>query len=239
MQIPTVHNSANFGDIAESILLPGDPLRAKFIAENFLTDAVLYTQIRGIFGYTGTYKGERISVQGTGMGGPSMGIYAHELIHAYGVKRLIRVGSAGAIQDHLKIGDLIGASATCYDTNYSNQWEVGGTVTPAGSFHLLHTAHQKAQQMQKHLHVGVVLSSDLFYHPSGLESLSAWKKVGVLAVEMEAASLYMTAQVAQVDAVCLLTVSDLPFSGEEMSAKEREQSLVTMIELGLEVALHK
>ncbi|MDD2296201.1 MAG: purine-nucleoside phosphorylase [Sphaerochaetaceae bacterium] len=239
MQIPTVHNSANFGDIAESILLPGDPLRAKFIAENFLTDAVLYTQIRGILGYTGTYKGERISVQGTGMGGPSMGIYAHELIHAYGVKRLIRVGSAGAIQDHLKIGDLIGASATCYDTNYSNQWEVGGTVTPAGSFHLLHTAQQKAQQMQKHLHVGVVLSSDLFYHPSGLESLSAWKKVGVLAVEMEAASLYMTAQVAQVDAVCLLTVSDLPFSGEEMSAKEREQSLVTMIELGLEVALHK
>lgn len=239
MRIPTVHNSAKYGDIAETILLPGDPLRAKFIAENFLTDAVMYSKIRGMLGYTGLYKGERVSVQGTGMGGPSMGIYAHELIHAYGVKRLIRVGSAGAIQNYLKIGDLIGVTAACYDTNFSTQWEVPGTIVPAGSFRLLQAAHKKATECTQKIHIGTVLSADLFYNPGGVESLIPWKKAGVLAVEMEAASLYMTAQSAQVDAVCLLTVSDLPFTGEEMSSKEREQSLLTMIELGLDIASDK
>ncbi len=237
MQIPTVHNNADYGAIAETILLPGDPLRAKFIAENFLTDAVMYSQVRGILGYTGRYKGERVSVQGTGMGGPSMGIYAHELIHAYGVKRLIRIGSAGALQDHLQVGDLIGATAACYDTNFSAQWGVPGTIVPAGSFQLLQKAHQKATEFKQKIHIGTVLSADLFYTPGGVESLLPWKKAGVLAVEMEAASLYMTAQAAQVDAVCLLTVSDLPFKGEGMNSKEREQSLTTMIKLGLDIAI--
>ncbi len=236
---PTTHNRASLGDIAESILLPGDPLRAQYIAENYLEDAVRYTHVRGMSGYTGTYHGQRVSVQGTGMGGPSMGIYAYELIHGYGVKRLIRIGSAGALQENLAVGDLIGASAASYDTDYSRQRKLGGTVVPAASFSLLLSAYQQARQLQLPLHIGPILSSDFFYSPGGTDDLLAWKKVGMLAVEMEAASLYMTAQEGGVQALCLLTVTDLPFTGEEMTSGERERSLDAMIRLGLAVACER
>ncbi len=237
MQTPTVHNSAVAGDIAETILLPGDPQRAKFIAENFLRDVVMYTKVRGILGYTGIYKGVRVSVQGTGMGGPSMGIYAYELIHSYKVKRLIRIGSAGALQENLKLGDLIGVTAACYDTDYKSQLQIPGTITPAASFYLLQTAYQKALQKNHKLHIGTVLSSDVFYSLRKNQSLTVWKEMGVLAVEMEAASLFLTAQVGRAEAMCLLTVSDLIFSEGRMSSNEREQSLLEMITLGLEVAI--
>ncbi len=236
MQIPTTHNDAKLGDIAESILLPGDPLRAKYIAENYLENAIQYTNVRGMLGFTGTYNGKRVSVQGTGMGGPSMGIYAYELIHGYSVKRLIRIGSAGALQDTLQLGDLIGASCASYDTDYNRQWHIPGTIVPAASFPLLLGAYRAADALGLSLHIGPILSSDLFYAPNGLEDLLAWKRAGLLAVEMEAASLYLTAQAAHVDALCLLTVSDLPFTGGEMTSKEREQSLDDMIRLGLSVA---
>ncbi|MFA5467778.1 MAG: purine-nucleoside phosphorylase [Sphaerochaetaceae bacterium] len=237
MKVPTVHNSANLGDIAETILLPGDPLRAKFIAENYLEDPVQYTQVRGILGYTGFYKGHRISVQGTGMGFPSMAIYAHELIHGYKVQRLIRIGSAGGLHPKLKIGHLVAASSASYDTNVPGLFKVEGTLSLGASFNLLKTVHQKALAQNLPLHVGPILSSDLFYTPDGITTLKAWEKLGILAVEMEAASLYLAAQMGGAEALCLLTVSDLPFTGEEMSSQEREQSLSQMIELALEVAI--
>jgi purine-nucleoside phosphorylase len=234
---PTTHNNAKLGDIAESILLPGDPLRAKYIAENYLENAVCYTQVRGMLGFTGTYKGVRVSVQGTGMGGPSMGIYAYELIHGYQVKRLIRIGSAGALQDSLHVGDIIGASAASYDTDYSRSWNLPGTITPAASFSLLLAAKLAADKRDQPITIGPILSSDQFYTPNGTDDLIPWKRAGLLAVEMEAASLYLTAQAAGVEAVCLLTVTDLPFTGEQLSSADREQSLDTMIRLGLQVAI--
>ena len=237
MDAPTVHNSAKLEDIAETILLPGDPLRAKFIAENFLTEIHQYTKIRGILGYTGIYKGMKVSVQGTGMGGPSMGIYSYELIHAYGVKRLIRIGSAGALQDTIHLGDLIGVTSASYDTDYKAQLELPGTISTSSSFTLLQSTYKKAMEMKKTIHMGPILSSDIFYTPHGLKSLLPWKEIGLLAVEMEAASLFLNAQMAQVDAMCLLTVSDLPFLDENMSAQQREQSLTDMIRIGLEVAV--
>ena len=236
MNAPTVHIAAAAGQVAETVLLPGDPLRAQFIAQQFLTDAECYSKVRGMLGFTGWYKGKRISVQGTGMGGPSMGIYAHELIHAYGARRLIRIGSAGALQDHLKLGDLVGVTAASYDTDYHRQLAIPGTLAPAGSFDLLMKARLQAEKTQLTLHAGPVLSSDLFYHPDGTESLRAWQRLGLLAVEMEAASLYVQAQCANIEALCLLTISDLPFGEGEMSSGERERSLTAMIGLALEVA---
>lgn len=237
MRVPTVHNSAKEGEIAQTILLPGDPLRAKFIAENYLDNPVNYSQVRGMLGFTGTYKGHRVSVQGSGMGAPSMAIYAHELIHGYGVQRLIRVGSAGGIQPTLKVGNLIGASAASYDSNFNQHLNIRGSLTPAASFNLLKEAHRIAEVIGVPLKVGVVLSSDLFYTPDGTKALEEWQRLGVLAVEMEAAALYLEAQMGKAEALALLTVSDLPFSGEKMSAQEREQTLSEMIELALEVAI--
>ncbi|MDD3822407.1 MAG: purine-nucleoside phosphorylase [Sphaerochaetaceae bacterium] len=237
MRTPTIHIGAAAHEIARTILLPGDPLRAKYIAENFLEEAVLYSQVRGMYGYSGRYKGVPVSVQGTGMGGPSMGIYAYELIHAYGVERLIRIGSAGALQDHLRLGDLIGVTAAHYDTDYAKQHGVPGTIVPAGSFGLLETAYRCALDRKIALQMGTVLSSDLFYHLDGVEALRPWARMGALAVEMEAASLYMTAQSSSAQAACLLTISDLPFGENEMSSEERERSLTDMIVLGLETAV--
>lgn len=236
MKTPTAHNSATVGDIAETILLPGDPMRAKFIAEAYLTDVVQYTKVRGMFGYTGYYQGKRVSVQGTGMGGPSMSIYAYELIHGYNVKRLIRIGSAGALQDDLGLGSLIGVTAASYDTDYSRQRQLTGTLVPAASFGLLSKAKMAADKAGVPMHVGAVLSSDQFYTPHGVQDLLPWKQAGMLAVEMEAAALYLVSQAARVEALCLLTVSDLPFTGKEMSSGERERSLTDMIRIGLDVA---
>lgn len=232
----TPHNNANAGDIAETVLMPGDPLRAKFIAENFLEDAVEYNTVRGMYGYTGYYKGKRISVQGSGMGGPSMGIYSYELIHFYGVKNLIRIGSAGALNKDLKIQDLVIAMGACTDSNYASQYNLPGTYSPIASFELVNKAYDIAKEKNIPAVVGNILSSDIFYNDGGLDVLKSWSKMNVLAVEMEAAALYMNAQRAGVNALCILTISDLPFEGVATTALERETAFTKMMEVALELA---
>ncbi|WP_195937798.1 purine-nucleoside phosphorylase [Romboutsia sp. 1001713B170131_170501_G6] len=232
----TPHNAANLGDIAETILLPGDPLRAKFIAENFLENAVEYNTVRGMYGYTGYYKGKRISVQGTGMGGPSMGIYSYELIHFYGVKNLIRIGSAGALNSNLKIHDIVIGMGACTDSNYGSQYNLPGTFAPIASFELVKKAHDIALEKGITPVVGNIFSSDIFYNDGGLDALKSWSKMNVLAVEMEAAALYMNAARAGVNALCMLTISDLPFEGVATTAMERQTAFTKMMEIALELA---
>ena len=232
----TPHNNANKGDIAETVLLPGDPLRAKFIAENFLEDAVEYNTVRGMYGYTGYYKGKKISVQGSGMGCPSMGIYSYELIHFYGVKNLIRIGSAGAINPDLKIKDLVIGMGACTDSNFGSQYNLPGTFAPIASYELVNKAYNIANEKGIHAVVGNILSSDVFYHDAGMDALRAWSKMGILAVEMEAAALYMNAARAGVNALCILTISDLPLEGVATTAEERQTSFTKMMEVALEIA---
>lgn len=232
----TPHNNANVGDIAETILLPGDPLRAKFIAENFLEDAVEYNTVRGMYGYTGYYKGKKISVQGTGMGGPSMGIYSYELIHFYGVKNLIRIGSAGALNSDLKIQDIVIGSGACTDSNYVSQYNLPGIFAPIASFELTRKAYDIAKEKGIDAKVGNILSSDVFYSDGGVDSLKVWSKMNVLAVEMEAAALYMNAARAGVNALCMLTISDLPFEGVSTTTMERQTAFTKMMEIALELA---
>ena len=178
--VPTPHNNAKVGDIAETVLLPGDPLRAKFIAETFLEDVIQYNTVRGMFGYTGTYKGKRISVQGSGMGIPSIGIYSFELIPFYGVKNLIRVGSAGAINENLKIHDVVIGMGACTNSNYADQYNLPGTFAPVASYELLQKAVNVANEQGTKVTVGNILSSDVFYNDQGLEPLRQWQKMGVL-----------------------------------------------------------
>lgn len=234
--VPTAHNNANLGDIAETILLPGDPLRAKFIAETFLENPVMYNTVRGMYGYTGYYKGKKISVQGSGMGMPSIGIYSYELIHFYGVKNLIRVGSAGAISEDLKVHDIVIGMGACTDSNYAKQYNLPGTFAPIASYDLLKRAVDTANNQNTKVTVGNIVSNDVFYSDAGLDNLAKWKKMGVLAVEMEAAALYMNAARAGVNALCILTISDCPFTGEECSAHERQVAFTKMMEIALELA---
>ena len=236
MSTPTVHNNAKLGDIAETVLLPGDPLRAKFIAETYLEDVIQYNTIRGMFGYTGYYKGKRISVQGSGMGIPSIGIYSFELIHFYGVKNLIRVGSAGAINEKLKPHDIVIGMGACTDSNYASQYNLPGTFAPIASYELMQKAIEKANEQGTKITVGNILSNDVFYSDAGLDNLAKWKKMGVLCVEMEAAGLYMNASRAGVNALVILTISDCPFTGEECSAHDRQVAFTKMMEIALELA---
>lgn len=230
----TPHIGANKGDIAETILLPGDPLRAKFIAENFLENIFQYNSIRNMLGFTGTYKGKKISVQGTGMGMPSCSIYSYELIHFYDCKNLIRIGTAGALSDKLNIGDLVIAMGACTDSNYANQYELSGNYAPIASYELLKKAVSKADDMKINYYVGNILSSDIFY--SANNASSKWTKMGVLAVEMEAAALYMNAAYAGVNALCMVTISDSLITGESSSAEQREKTFTDMIETALSLA---
>lgn len=234
--VPTAHNNAKLGDIAETILLPGDPLRAKFIAETFLDNPIMYNTVRGMYGYTGYYKGKKISVQGSGMGIPSIGIYSYELINFYGVKNLIRVGSAGAINEKLKVHDIVIGMGACTDSNYANQFNLPGTFAPIASYDLLKKSLDIANSKNINVTIGNVVSNDVFYSDSGLDNLAKWKKMGVLAVEMEAAALYMNAARAGVNALCILTISDCPFTGEECSAHERQVAFTKMMEIALELA---
>ncbi|CEP80696.1 purine-nucleoside phosphorylase [Paraclostridium sordellii] len=234
--VPTAHNNAKLGDIAETILLPGDPLRAKFIAETFLDNPVMYNTVRGMYGYTGYYKGKKISVQGSGMGIPSIGIYSYELINFYGVKNLIRVGSAGAINENLKVHDIVIGMGACTDSNYANQFNLPGTFAPIASYDLLKKSVDIANSKNINVTVGNIVSNDVFYSDSGLDNLAKWKNIGVLAVEMEAAALYMNAARAGVNALCILTISDCPFTGEECSAHERQVAFTKMMEIALELA---
>lgn len=231
----TAHNQAKKGQIAETILLPGDPLRAKFIAENFLEDVVEFNSVRNMLGYTGKYKGKEVSVMGTGMGMPSMGIYSYELIHFYGVKNLIRVGSCGSYQDDVKIHDIILAQGACTNSNFASQYELPGTFSAIASFELLEKAKKIADDKNYKVRVGNILSSDIFYndHP---EVWKKWADIGVLGVEMESYALYANAAKAGVNALTILTVSDSLVSQEATTPKERETTFTKMMEIALELA---
>jgi len=233
---PTPHNSARPGDFAKTVLMPGDPLRAKFIAENYLTDAGQVNNVRGIHGYTGFYKGIPVSVMASGMGMPSIGIYSYELFNFYGVENIMRVGSAGAIQDYVKVRDVVFGISASTNSAYASQYALPGTFAPAASFELLEAAVAQARRMGVPYHVGNLLSSDTFYNdtPTTLH----WQKMGTLAVEMEAAALYMNAARAGKRALAICTVSDHIVTGEATTAEERQNSFTEMMEIALETALH-
>ena len=239
---PTPHISAKPGDFAKTVLLPGDPLRSKFIAENFLENPVLVNNVRGVQGYTGTYQGVRVSVMATGMGMPAMGIYSHELYNGYGVENIIRVGSAGAIQEHINLYDLVIAQGACTDSNFANQFHLPGTFAPIADFTLLTAAVEAAKEAGATYHVGNVNSSDVFYGdhalvPEGLDSLYGLKKMGVLALEMEAAALYMNAARYGKRALCICTVSDHVLTGELTDSYQRQTAFTTMMKVALDVAV--
>ena len=231
----TPHNSAQPGDFAKTVLMPGDPLRAKFIAETFLEDARLVNNIRGIHGYTGTYKGVPVSVMASGMGIPSIGIYSYELYTHYGVENIMRIGSAGAITDKLKLQDVVAAAGVCTDSNFARQVELPGTFAPIADFHMLETAVAVAREMGVEMPVGNLLSSDTFYDASN--SNMRWAKMGVLAVEMEAAALYMTAASLGKRALAICSISDNIATGEGLSAQDRQTTFTTMMKIALETAI--
>ena len=232
----SIHIAAKAGEIAEAILLPGDPLRAKFIAENFLENAKLYTEVRGILGYTGTYKGKKVSVQGTGMGIPSISIYVNELFKDYGVKRAIRIGTAGAIQENLKLKDLVIATAACTDSG-ANRIRFGGRdFAPAATFSLVKKAWEAAEARGWKPSVGSVVSTDMFYSEDP-DEWKLWAKFGVLAVEMESSELYTLAAKYGRECLCLLTISDHLISHEATSAEERQTTFTRMMEVALETAI--
>ena len=233
----TPHIGANKGDIAETILLPGDPLRAKYIAETFLEDVVQYNNVRGMLGFTGTYKGKRVSVQGTGMGVPSIGIYTHELINEYGVKNLIRIGTAGSIQENIKIRDVVIAMSASTDSAINKLRFNGADYAPTASSELFLKAHEIGVKKGLSMKAGNVLTSDTFYGDDP-EAWKKWAKFGVLCVEMETAQLYTTAAKFGVNALTLLTISDSLVTGEVTSAKERQTTFNDMIEVALESALN-
>ena len=233
----SIHLQASPGQIAETVLLPGDPLRARFIAETYLKDPVCYNQIRGMLGYTGTYKGKRISVQGTGMGIPSIAIYVHELIVEYKAKCLIRVGSCGTIQDSVGIMDVILAMSASTDSNFNRQRFAQMDYAPTASFRLLRKAWETARQMGIKVDVGNVLTSDVFYYEDGqTDPFQLWKDYGVLVVEMETTALYTVAARYGAEALSILTVSDSMYHDLHITTEERERSFRQMIEIALEVA---
>ena len=232
--IPTPHNSANIDDFAKTVLMPGDPLRAKFIAENFLVDPVLVNGVRGINGYTGMYNGKIVSVMASGMGIPSIGIYSYELFNFYNVENIIRIGSAGAISDEVNLRDIVIGQGACTNSNYASQFNLPGTYAPIASYKLLKQAVDFAQDAGVNYKVGNLFSSDTFYDDAA--SLSDWRKMGVLAVEMESAALYMNAARAGKNALCICTISDCPFTGESCTAEERQNTFTDMMEIALKIA---
>jgi purine-nucleoside phosphorylase len=233
----TAHiNAAIKGDIAESILLPGDPLRAKFIAENFLDNPICYNEIRGMLGYTGTYKGVRISVQGSGMGMPSMGIYSYELIQEYGVQNLIRVGSAGSFHEEIKLMDIVVGLSASTDSNWQHTYQIPGSFAPCCDFDLLMKVKESADANKLTIHAGNIVSCDVFYEDYS-DWWKSWAKMGVLAVEMEAAALYMNAARLGAKALAIVTISDHFITGGRLTAEEREKSFTDMMKLALEAAV--
>ena len=231
----TPHNAAAAGAFAKTVLMPGDPLRAKFIAETFLENPVLVNNVRGVQGYTGTYQGTPVSVMASGMGCPSIGIYSHELFHFYDVDNIIRIGSAGAISPKLKLRDVVLGQGACTDSNYAHQFGLSGTFAPIADFTLLETAVAVAWRMGVEPPVGNLLSSDVFYNKAG-DTLK-WGEMGVLAVEMEAAALYCNAAEAGKRALAMCTISDSLVTGEELPAAERQTSFTQMMEIALGTAV--
>ncbi len=228
------HIEAPKGAIAEFVLLPGDPLRAKFIAETFIEDAVQYNTVRGMWGYTGSYKGKAVSVQGTGMGMPSAGIYIHELIHVYGCKKLVRIGSCGGIGPNVKLRDVIIAMSACTNSKMISRRFYGNTYAPTASFELVQKAYLKAKEMGVPVHVGSLLSSDTFYDDTD-EDIMRWAEYGVLGVEMEAAELLTQAAKNNVQALVICTVSDLIPTGEMTSSQDRQETFTQMMEIALDL----
>lgn len=231
----TPHNSAKNGDFAKTVLFPGDPLRAKYIAENFLTDVVQVNSVRNMFAYTGYYKGKKVSVMGSGMGMPSLGIYAYELYTQYGVENIIRVGSCGAYSPECKLFDVIIAQGASTNSSWAHQYSLPGTFSAIADFNLLKNAYDVAKDLNVRVHVGNILSSDIFYNDKP-EVWKNWARMGILAVEMESYALYCTAASLNKKALCILTVSDSFIFSEETTSEQREKSFSDMMKIALEIA---
>ena len=230
--IPTPHNNAKKGDIAKKVLMPGDPLRAKYIAETYLENPVCFNTVRNVLGYTGTYKGKEVSVMASGMGMPSIGIYSYELYNFYDVDQIIRIGSAGALQDDVNVMDVIIAMGACTDSNFGHQYGLPGSFAPIASYNLVARAVEVAKEQGTPVRVGNVVSSDVFYNDNPAVS-DAWKKMGVLCAEMECAGLYMNAARAGKQALGILTISDHIYREEAISAEARQTSFNKMMEIAL------
>ena len=234
-----VQNEIGF---AKTVLMPGDPLRAKFIAETFFENPVLVNNVRGVNGYTGYYKGVKVSVMASGMGMPAIGIYSHELFNYFDVENIIRIGSAGSIQENIDLYDIVIAQGACTDSNWASQFHLPGTFAPIGSWELISEAVKAAQENGATYHVGNVSSSDVFYGdhvgvPEGLDSLYGLKKMGVMALEMEAAALYMNAARYGKRGLCICTISDHVLKGIETTAQERQTAFTQMMKIALDVAV--
>ncbi len=232
--IPTPHITAKEGDFAKTVLMPGDPLRAKFIAENFLENPVLVNNVRGVQGYTGTWQGKRVSVMASGMGIPAIGIYSYELYNFYGVEAIIRIGSAGMISQSLKVRDIVAGMSAYTNSGFGKQFGFDGCVAPCCDYGLLKSAIEAAEAIGQHIVPGAIYSSDCFYDESA--PLGKLQKLNVLAVEMEAAGLYMNAALAGKKALALLTISDNPFTGEGLTAEERQNTFTNMMKIALSIA---
>ena len=230
----TPHNQANKGDIAKTVLMPGDPLRAKYLAETYLENVKQFNATRSMFGYTGTYKGKEVSIMGSGMGMPSIGIYSYELFHFYDVENIIRIGSCGSFKEDVHLRDIIIVQGACTDSNYAHQYELPGTYSAISDYSLLEIAVEKAKEKNLTYHVGNVLSSDLFYHADN--KADKLIKMGCLATEMESYALFANAAYAGKKALTLLTVSDSLVTNEETTAEEREKTFTAMMEVALEIA---
>ncbi len=231
----TVHNQADKSDFAKTVLMPGDPLRAKYIAENFLENVKLVNEVRGMLGYTGTYRGRPISVMGSGMGMPSIGIYSYELFAFYNVENIIRIGSCGGYSEKVHVRDVILAQGACTNSNFAAQYQLNGSFAPIADFGLLMKSKQIADDLKIPVAVGNVFSSDVFYTASG-EAWKQWADMGVLAVEMEAAALYMNAARLGKKALCILTVSDHFVHEEATTSEEREKTFTDMMKIALELS---
>ena len=231
----TPHIDTKGVEIAETILLPGDPLRAKFIAETYLEDAQCFNEVRNMFGFTGTYKGRTVSVMGTGMGIPSISLYSYELIHIFGVKNLIRIGTCGAMQPEMELFDVVIAQGASTDSNYAHQYKLPGNLALLSSYRLLDKAKRTADEHGQRTHVGNILSSDVFYNADA-DATAKWQAMGILAVEMESAGLFANAAAAGVDALAMFTVSDHLITHEETTPEQRQTAFTRMIEIALELA---
>lgn len=234
--IATPHIAAHTEDFGKTVLMPGDPLRSKFIAENYLEDAKLVNNIRGVQGYTGTYKGTKVSVMASGMGMPAIGIYSYELFNMFDVDNIIRIGSAGAMNESVRVRDIVFGMGACTNSNYASQFCLTGSFAPIADYHLMKMAIEQAEQLKARYHVGNILSSDPFYN-ADQTSNGKWMSMGVLAVEMEAAALYMNAAKAGKNALAILTISDHLITGEETTAEERQNSFTQMMEIALNTAV--
>lgn len=230
---PTPHNAAVEGQIAKTVLMPGDPLRAKLLADTYLENVEQFNTVRNMFGYTGTYKGQPVSVMGSGMGMPSIGIYSYELFNFYGVDNILRIGSAGGLAPEVKLRDIVIGMSSSTDSNYPSQYGMPGTIVPTADFGLLSKAVAGAEKLGYPVRVGNILASDVFYTVDN--SHSKWASMDVLAVEMESAALYLNAMYAHKHALTLLTISDLPLTGEALTAEERQTSFTQMMEVALSV----